>query len=64
MLYYGITDRSEEIDLAKRNNRKECVICHNWFFNYRFEFQDTVCNDFHYLTMLSVNVNNVAIILI
>ena len=38
------------------------MICHYWFFNDEFEFQDSVCNDCHDLTMLSVNINDIAII--
>ena len=40
------------------------MICHYWFFNHGFEFQDSVCNDCHDLTMLSVNIRNIAIITI
>ena len=43
---------------------KECIICHYWFFNHRFESQDSVCNGCHDLTMLSVNISNIAIITI
>ena len=39
-------------------------ICHYWFFNHGFEFQDSVCNDCHDLTMLSVNIRDIAIITI
>ena len=28
MLYYDRIDISEEIDLAKSSNSKECMICH------------------------------------
>ena len=38
--------------------------CHNSFFNHGFKFQDSVCNGCHDFTMLSVNVNDVAIITI
>ena len=62
MLYYDRIDISEEIDLAKSNNSKECMICHCWFFNQGFEFQDYVCNGYHDLTMLSVNMSDIAVI--
>ena len=62
MLYYDQIDISEGTDLAKSNNSKECMICHYWFFNYGFKFQDSVCNGCLDLTMLSVNVNDIAII--
>ena len=64
MLYYDRTDISEGIDLAKSNNSKECMICHYFLFNHGFEFQDSVCNGCHDLTMLSVNINDMAIITI
>ena len=62
MLYYDRIDISEGIDLAKSNNSKECMICHYQFFNHGFEFQNSVCNGFHDLTMLSVNISDIAII--
>ena len=37
------------------------MICHYWFFNQGFNFQDYVYNGFHDLTMLSVNVSDIAI---
>ena len=62
MLYYDRIDISEGIDLAKSNNSKECMICHYQFFNHGFEFQNSVWNGFHDLTMLSVNISDIAII--
>ena len=62
MLYYDRIDISERIDLAKSSNSKECMICHYFFFNHRFEFQDSVCYGCHDLTMLSVNISDLAII--
>ena len=64
MLFYDRIDISEGIDLAKSNNSKECMICHYWFFNHGFKFQDSVCNGCHDLTMLSVNISDIAIITI
>ena len=40
------------------------MICHYWLFNHGFKFQDSVCNGCHDLTMLSVNINDVAILLL
>ena len=56
MLYYDRIDISEGTDLAKSNNSKECMICHYWFFNHGFNFQDYICNGCHDLTMLNVNI--------
>ena len=59
MLYYDI---SEGIDATKSNKSRECMICHYFFFNHGFKFQDYVCNGCHDLTMLSVNISGIAII--
>ena len=40
------------------------MICYYWFFNYQFKFQDSVWNGCHYLTILTVAVNGIAIITI
>ena len=32
MLYYGITDVSERIEVNKTGELKECDICHYWCF--------------------------------
>ena len=61
MLYYDRNDISEGVAITKSSNCKECVICLDWFFNHGFEFQDSVCNGCHDLTMLSVNISSIAI---
>ena len=38
------------------------MIYYYWFFNHGFEFQDSVSNGCHDLTMVSVNISNIAII--
>ena len=38
------------------------MICHYWFFNHGFKFQDSVCNGCLDLTILSVNISDIAII--
>ena len=38
------------------------MICHYFFFNHGFKFQDYVCNGCHDLTMLSVHISDIAII--
>ena len=62
MLYYDRIGISKGIDLAKSEKNKECVICHYRFFNHVFNFQNYVCNGCHDLTILSVNLSNIAII--
>ena len=53
---------AKEFIFAKSNNSKECMICQYCFFNHGFRFQDYVCNGCHGLTMLNVNISNIAII--
>ena len=63
MLYYDRIDISERIDPTESNRSKEGgTICHYWFFNHGFRFQDSVCNGCHDLTMSSVNISDIAII--
>ena len=38
------------------------MICHCFFFNHGFKFQNYVCNSCHDLAMLSVDISNIAII--
>ena len=64
MLCYSRINISKGIDLAKCSNSKECLICHYWFFNRGFGFQDSVCNGCHDLTMLTVDISDTAIITI
>ena len=47
MLYYDRIDISEGTDPIKSSNIKECMICHYWFLNHGFEFQDSICNGCH-----------------
>ena len=56
-----IIDKSEGIDPTKGNRSKECMICHYWFFNLEFKFQDSVCNGYHDLTILCLNISHIAI---
>ena len=64
MLYYDRIDISEGIYPTKSNYSKECMICHDRFFNHEFKFQDSECNGCHDLTMLHVNISDIAIITI
>ena len=57
MLYYNSIDISEEIDLAKSNDSKECIIYHYVFFNHRFGFQDFIYNGCHDFMFLSCHVH-------
>ena len=62
MLYYDRIDVSEGVDLVKSNNSKECMICHYWFFNHGFKFQDYECNGCHELTMFCFSISDITII--
>ena len=62
MLHHDRINISKGVDLTKSNNSNECMICHYRFFNHGFEFQDSVWDGCHDLTMLSVNVSDIAII--
>ena len=64
MLYYERIDISKGMDPVKNNSSKECMICRYWFFNHGLKFQDSVVNSCHDLTMLSVNISDIAIITI
>ena len=62
MLYYDRIDISEGIDLTKSKKTKECMISYYWLYNRGFKFQDSVWNGCHDLTILSVNISDIAII--
>ena len=61
MLYYDEIDLSEENDVAKSNNSKECIVCHYWLFNHGSKFQDPACNGCHDLTIMFPNFSDIAI---
>ena len=62
MLYYDRIDISEGNDPTKSNKSRKCMICHYWLFNHRFKFQCSVCNGCHELSMLCLNVSDIAMI--
>ena len=62
MLYYDRIDISEGFDLVKSNKSREDMICHYWCFNHGFQFQYFVCNGCHNLSMMCLNISNIAII--
>ena len=41
---------------------KECMICHYWYFNHVFKFQNFLCNGYHDLAMLCLVISNVNIV--
>ena len=63
MLRFYRIDISKGIDFNKTSASKECDICHYWYFlNYSFKFQPNVCNRYHDLLMMSMNLSNIAIL--
>ena len=63
MLYYHKIYVSEGIDVDKTTASKECNICYYWYFlNYSFEFQPNFCNRCHDLSMMSINLCDIAIL--
>ena len=63
MLYFERIDISEWIDVNKTRKSNECDICRYWYFlNKGFKFQPNVCNRCHDLLMMSMNLNDIAIL--
>ena len=58
MIYYDRTDVSEGIDVNKTSESN-----HNWYFlNNVFQHQRNVCNRYHDVVMLSLNLSDIAIL--
>ena len=63
MSYYDRIDISEGIDVNKTSASKEYINCYYWCFLYkRFKFQLDVCNGCHDVLIMSVNLNDTAIL--
>ena len=63
MLYYDRIDDFEEIDVNKTSASREWDICRYWYFlNYSFKFQPNVCNRYHDLLMMPVNLSDIVIL--
>ena len=62
MLHFDKIDLKEEIVPVKSNNSKEWIVFHYRYFNHAFKFKNSVCNSCHVLTMLCLNLSNIAII--
>ena len=57
MLYYN------RIDVKKKNELKECDICHYWcLLNNGFKFQPNVCNECHDLVIMSMNLSDITLL--
>ena len=63
MLESDRIDISKGIDVKKRNESKECDICHYWYFkDTGFKYEPYLCNDCHGLMQKAVNFNHVAVV--
>ena len=63
MLFYDITDLPEGIDVNETSASKECDPCHySYILNCSFKPQPNVCNRCHDLLMMSISLNNIAIL--
>ena len=62
MLYFDRINFSEEIDVNKAGESKECDIFHyRYFLDKGFKFQLDVCNGFHDLLIMSMNLSNIIV---
>ena len=62
MLYFGRIDVSEGIEVNITCESKECDIGqYSYFLDKGFKFQPYVCNIFHDLLMMPMNLSNFAI---
>ena len=64
MLHCGRIDLSEGIDSTKSNNTNRYMVFCYRSFNHGFEFQDSVCNYCHALTMLCLDISDISVITI
>ena len=63
MLHYDRIDVSEGIDVSKTIASKECIICLYYYsFEKGFKFQTNVCNECHDVLMMSMNLNDIAVL--
>ena len=62
MLYCDRIDLSKGIDVTKSSSRKECTICHYFYFKHKFKYEKSVCKDCHDLLILSLNISDITII--
>ena len=63
MLCFDRVDISEGINVNKTKKSKECDICHYWYFlDKGFKSQPNVCNRYHDLLMISMNLSDIAIL--
>ena len=63
MLYYSSINVSEENGFDKTSASKNAIFYHYWYSSDKgFKFQRHVCNRFHDVLMMSINLNDIAIL--
>ena len=63
MLEYNRIDISEEIDVDKTNESKECMLCHYWYFlNKNFSYGPYLCDCCYNIMQKSIDTKNIAIV--
>ena len=63
MLYFNRIEVSKGIDFDKTRASDECDICHYcYFLNKSFTFQPNVCNRYHDLLTMFMNISHIAIL--
>ena len=64
MLYYDRIDLSQGIDVNKTISSKDYNVCHYWdFLEEGFRFQPDVCNVCHDVSMMPMNLSDIAMII-
>ena len=63
MIYYDRSNVSEGINVNKANELKECDVCHYChFLNKGSKFQTYVCNGWHNISLVFINLDDIAIL--
>ena len=62
MLQYEKIDASEGIDINKTSASRKYVLCHYWFKDVGFKFEEHVCNGCHDLLTIAYSLKNIAIL--
>ena len=63
MLYYDRIDVSEDVNVNKTSKSRDCNIYHYWYFLGKgFKLQPDVCNGCQDALMMSMNLNDIAIL--
>ena len=63
MLEYDRIDLSEDIDVNKTSNSRECSFCHYYYFlDINFNYQKYLCDGCHDMSMKVNSMQNLAIV--